>query len=73
VPPRQDDSGRAQAHQVHVGDVQAARGHVGRHQRDELAVAEVPQHRLALLLRDVAVQRLPARAPPHQRGELAAL
>ena len=51
--------GHAQLHdQVHLRDVQAARGHVGRDEALELAVAEALEGDLALLLDDVSVEHL---------------
>jgi hypothetical protein len=46
--------------QVDIGDVEAARRHVGGDQAQRLAIAEALQHALPAGLRDVAVQRLQA-------------
>ena len=61
--------------EVDVGDVDAARRHVGRNQHLELTLAEALENRLARRLRDVAVQRgakLLAAAAVHGRAGAAA-
>ena len=54
-------------HRVHVVDVDAAGGHVGRDEDRQLAAAEARHDGLALFLRDIAVDAVSLKALHHQK------